>query len=74
MGDRLMHVLAHASGHTLGQNSVETLLILAAMAYASSTTIYASPGRHRLQAHFVAVGHGLFSPPVTAPVTFRVVP
>jgi hypothetical protein len=48
--------------------------MLAAMAYATSTTIYASPGRHRLQAQFVAVDHGPFSPPVTASVTFRVIP
>ena len=48
--------------------------MLAAMAYATSTTIYASPGRHRLQAQFVAVNHGPFSPPVTASVTFRVIP
>jgi hypothetical protein len=47
---------------------------LAAMQYQASTTIYASPGRHRLQAQFVAVDHGPFSPPVTASVTFRVVP
>jgi hypothetical protein len=43
--------------------------MLAAMAYATSTTIYASPGRHRLEAQFVAVDHGPFSPPVTASVT-----
>jgi hypothetical protein len=48
--------------------------MLAAMAYATSTTIYASPGRHHLQAQFVAVDHGPFSPPVTASVTFRVIP
>ena len=48
--------------------------MLAAMAYATSTTIYASPGRHRLEAQFVAVDHGPFRPPVTASVTFRVVP
>jgi hypothetical protein len=48
--------------------------MLAAMAYATSTTIYASPGRHRLQAQFVAVDHGPFSPPATASVTFRVIP
>ena len=48
--------------------------MLAAMAYAASTTIYASPGSHRLQAQFVAVDHGPFSPPVTASVTFRVIP
>jgi hypothetical protein len=48
--------------------------MLAAMAYATSTTIYASPGRHRLEAQFVAVDHGPFSPPVTASVTFRVIP
>jgi hypothetical protein len=47
---------------------------LAAMKYQASTTIYASPGRHRLQAQFVAVDHGPFSPPVTASVTFRVIP
>ena len=48
--------------------------MLAAMAYATSTTIYASPGRHRLEARFVAVDHGPFRPPVTASVIFRVVP
>src|SRR5262245_18538108 len=48
--------------------------MLAAMAYATSTTLYASPGRHRLEARFVAVDHGPFRPPVTASVIFRVVP
>jgi hypothetical protein len=48
--------------------------MLAGMAYATSTTIDASPGSHRLQAQFVAVDHGPFSPPVTASVTFRVIP
>ena len=36
------------------------------MAYAISTTIYAYPDSHRLEAQFVAVDHGPFSPPVTA--------
>ena len=48
--------------------------MLAAMVYATSTTLYASPGSHRLEAQFVAVDHGPFSPPVTAWVTFRVIP
>ncbi len=48
--------------------------MLAAMAYATSTTIYASPGSHRLEAQFVAVDHGPFRPPVTAWVSFRVIP
>jgi len=47
--------------------------MLAAMAYTTSTTIYASSGSHRLEAQFVAVDHGPFSPPVTAWVTFRVI-
>lgn len=32
------------------------------------------PGAYRLEAEFVAVDHGPFDPPVTASVTFRVVP
>jgi hypothetical protein len=48
--------------------------MLVTMAYATSTTIDASPDIHRLQAQFVAVDHGPFSPPVTASVTFRVIP
>jgi hypothetical protein len=48
--------------------------MLVTMAYATSTTIEASPDIHRLQAQFVAVDHGPFSPPVTASVTFRVIP
>jgi hypothetical protein len=48
--------------------------MLVTMAYATSTTIDASPHIHRLQAQFVAVDHGPFSPPVTASVTFRVIP
>jgi hypothetical protein len=48
--------------------------MLVTMAYATSTTIEASPHIHRLRAEFVAVDHGPFSPPVTASVTFRVIP
>ena len=48
--------------------------MLVTMAYTTSTTIYAYPDSHRLQAQFVAVDHGPFSPPVTASLTFRVVP
>jgi hypothetical protein len=48
--------------------------MLVTMAYATSTTIEASPDIHRLRAEFVAVDHGPFSPPVTASVTFRVTP
>jgi hypothetical protein len=48
--------------------------MLVTMAYATSTTIEASPDIHRLRADFVAVDHGPFSPPVTASVTFRVTP
>jgi hypothetical protein len=48
--------------------------MLVTMAYATATTIYPSPGSHRLEAQFVAVDHGPFSPPVTASVTFRVIP
>jgi hypothetical protein len=47
---------------------------LLAMLYGTSTTTYAYPGRHRLEAEFVAVDHGPFSPPVTASSAFRVVP
>jgi hypothetical protein len=48
--------------------------MLVTMAYATSTTIEASPHIHRLRAEFVAVDHGPFSPPVTPSVTFRVIP
>jgi hypothetical protein len=47
---------------------------LAAMQYAASTTIVSDPGSHLLKAELVAVDHGPFSPPVTASVTFRVIP
>jgi hypothetical protein len=47
---------------------------LLTMAYATTTTVEADPGSHRLKAEFVAVDHGPFRPPVTASVTFRVVP
>lgn len=47
---------------------------LLTMTYATSTTIYAYPDSHRLEAQFVAVDHGPFSPPVTASVRFTVVP
>jgi hypothetical protein len=47
--------------------------LLVTMAYATSTTIYPYPGSHRLEAQFVAVDHGPFSPPVTAWVSFRVI-
>ena len=46
---------------------------LLAMLYGVSTTTYAYPGVHRLEAEFVAVDHGPFDPPVTASVRFRVV-
>ncbi len=48
--------------------------MLVTMAYATSTTIDASPDIHSLRAQFVAVDHAPFSPPVTASVTFRVIP
>jgi len=48
--------------------------ILLTMTYATSTTIYAYPDSHRLEAQFVAVDHGPFSPPVTASVPFTVIP
>jgi hypothetical protein len=48
--------------------------MLVTMAYATSTTIDASPDIHRLRAQFVALDHAPFSPPVTASVTFRVIP
>ena len=48
--------------------------MLVTMAYATAATIEASPGSHRLKAEFVAVDHGPFRPPVTASVSFRVVP
>jgi len=48
--------------------------VLVTMAYATSTTIYPYPDSHRLEAQFVAVDHGPLSPPVTAWVTFRVIP
>jgi hypothetical protein len=47
---------------------------LVTMAYATSTTIDAYPDSHRLEAQFVALDHGPFNPPVTAWVTFRVIP
>jgi hypothetical protein len=47
---------------------------LVTMLYATTTTIYPYPDTHRLEAQFVAVDHGPFSPPVTARVTFRVIP
>jgi hypothetical protein len=46
---------------------------LVTMTYATWTTIYAYPASHRLEAQFVAVDHGPFSPPVRASVTFRVI-
>lgn len=49
-------------------------VLVVTMAYATSTTIEASPDIHRLRAEFVAVDHGPFSPPVIASVTFRVTP
>ena len=48
--------------------------MLVGMAYATSATVDAEPGSHRLKAEFVAVDHGPFNPPVTAWVTFRVTP
>lgn len=47
---------------------------LLTMTYATSTTIYAYPASHRLEAQFVALDHGPFSPPVTASVRFVVIP
>jgi hypothetical protein len=47
---------------------------LAAMQYAAPTTIEGDPGSHLLKAELVAVDHGPFNPPVTASVTFRVIP
>jgi hypothetical protein len=44
------------------------------MHYAASTTLGSDPGSHLLKAELVAVDHGPFSPPVTASVTFRVIP
>jgi hypothetical protein len=45
---------------------------LVSMTTALDATITASPGRHALQAEFVAVDHGPFEPRVTATVTFSV--
>jgi hypothetical protein len=47
---------------------------IATMAYATSTTLYGTPGGHQLMAELVATDHGPFNPPVTASVQFRVVP
>jgi hypothetical protein len=47
---------------------------LISMSYSADQTIPLSPGAYRLEAEFVAVDHGPFNPPVTASVTFRVVP
>ena len=71
------HIVTQTSTHLTSHTGHIHLYLdgtLAAMAYSTSTTIYASPGSHRLKAEFVAVDHGPFSPPVTASVTFRVVP
>jgi hypothetical protein len=47
---------------------------LLTMTHTTSTTIEAYPASHRLEAEFVAVDHGPFSPPVTASVRFTVIP
>ncbi len=47
---------------------------LISMTNSTTQTIPLSPGTYRLEAQFVAVDHGPFNPPVTASVTFRVVP
>jgi hypothetical protein len=68
-------ILSPAPGQVLrGNPATVRVRLRVTMQYQASTTIYASPGRHRLQAQFVAVDHGPFSPPVTASVTFRVIP
>jgi len=47
---------------------------LVSMTSSSDQTLPLSPGTYRLEAEFVAVDHGPFDPPVTASVTFRVIP
>ena len=64
---------SHLSPHT-GHVHLYLDGVLAAMQYQASTTIDGIPGRHRLKAELVAVDHGPFNPPVTARVTFRVIP
>jgi hypothetical protein len=47
---------------------------LVSMTSSTDQTLPLSPGTYRLEAEFVAVDHGPFDPPVTASVTFRVIP
>ncbi|HEY7360954.1 MAG TPA: hypothetical protein VH642_09100 [Streptosporangiaceae bacterium] len=64
---------SHLSPHT-GHIHLYLDGVLAAMQYQASTTIDGTPGSHLLKAELVAVDHGPFNPPVTASVTFRVIP
>jgi len=47
---------------------------LVSMMSSTDQVLPLSPGTYRLKAEFVAVDHGPFAPPITASVTFRVVP
>jgi hypothetical protein len=47
---------------------------LVSMTSSTDQTLPLSPGTYLLEAEFVAVDHGPFDPPVTASVTFRVIP
>jgi hypothetical protein len=47
---------------------------LVSMTYSTEQELPLSPGTYRLEAEFVAVDHGPFNPPVTASVTFSVLP
>jgi len=70
-------IVAGTSAHLVpDQGHIHLYLdgILLAMTYATSTTIYPYPASHRLEAQLVAVDHGPFNPPVTASVSFTVVP
>lgn len=47
---------------------------LVSMTFGTSTTLQVAPGRHILEADFVAVDHAPFAPPVRATVSFVVRP